>query len=259
VTNVLAGAFGFLGALVAHDLAAQALADQALRPMVGTCPGCGEVRGWARARCAKCGRRVGREIIVVLVSVVFAIAFANTVGARWALVAYLGFLTLTLALGITDIDSLRIVDRLNLRGSLFVIAALGVTSLIDGSGDDFLRALLGGAIYFLGTNLLFLVAGGRGFGYGDVKLSVQLGVFTSYISWGTLGWSVLITALIGGLLSLVVLAASAIARMRARRKTAGATEGGIREAMRAELPYGPSMILGAWLAIALAGLGAFPI
>jgi prepilin signal peptidase PulO-like enzyme (type II secretory pathway) len=47
--------------------------------------------------------------------------------------------------------------------------------------------------------------------------------------------------------------------MRARRKTAGATEGGIREAMRAELPYGPSMILGAWLAIALAGLGAFPI
>jgi hypothetical protein len=29
--------------------------------------------------------------------------------------------------------------------------------------------------------------------------------------------------------------------------------------MRAELPYGPAMIVGSWLAIALAGLGAFPI
>jgi prepilin signal peptidase PulO-like enzyme (type II secretory pathway) len=29
--------------------------------------------------------------------------------------------------------------------------------------------------------------------------------------------------------------------------------------MRTEVPYGPAMILGAWAAIILAGLGAFPI
>jgi hypothetical protein len=29
--------------------------------------------------------------------------------------------------------------------------------------------------------------------------------------------------------------------------------------MKVELPYGPSMILGAWISITLAGLGAFPI
>ena len=33
----------------------------------------------------------------------------------------------------------------------------------------------------------------------------------------------------------------------------------VRDAMRAELPYGPPMILGAWVAIVLVGLGAFPI
>jgi hypothetical protein len=29
--------------------------------------------------------------------------------------------------------------------------------------------------------------------------------------------------------------------------------------MKVELPYGPSMILGSWIAIAVVGLGAFPI
>jgi hypothetical protein len=33
----------------------------------------------------------------------------------------------------------------------------------------------------------------------------------------------------------------------------------MREVMKAEVPYGPAMILGAWAAIALAGLGAFAL
>ncbi|GEM_PF-750509 len=257
--NILAGAFGFLGALIAHDLAAQTLSEKPLRPLAGTCPNCGNGRGWARPVCGDCGRRVGRELLVVVISVAFAVGFANTTGPDWALAAYLGFLTLTLALGITDIDALRIVDRLNLRGSFAVIGALGLAALLDGSGGDFIRGLLGGAAYFAGTNLVFLMAGGRGFGYGDVKLSVQLGVFTAYFSWGTLGWAVFTTALIGGLLSLIVLFVGVVAKARSRRAPGGQAEQSIRDAMRVELPYGPSMILGAWIAIVLAGLGAFPL
>jgi leader peptidase (prepilin peptidase)/N-methyltransferase len=193
------------------------------------------------------------------VSVVFSVGFANTIGWRWALVAYLGFLTLTLALAITDLDSLRIVDRLNLRGSAAVIAALGLSSLADGTGPAFLRGLLGALAYFAGTNLLFLLVGGRGFGYGDVKISAQLGVFTAFISWGALGWAVLITALVGGLASIAVLIAGGVARVRARRTTPSEPAPTIRQAMRVELPYGPAMILGSWISIALAGLGAFPV
>jgi leader peptidase (prepilin peptidase)/N-methyltransferase len=259
VTNVLAGAFGFLGALIAHDLAAQVLGDLPLRPLTGTCPGCGKTRGWGRLTCPHCGRRIGRELIVVALGVGFALSFANALGPVWALVAYLGFLPLTLALGITDVDALRIVDRLNLRGTIVVVAALGLGALADGSGAAFLRAILGGAAYFVGTNLVFLLVGGRGFGYGDVKLSVQLGVFTAYLSWGTLGWGVFLTALIGGVLSLLVVLGAALKRMLARGRDLETPEPSIREAMKVELPYGPSMILGSWIAITLAGLGAFPI
>jgi leader peptidase (prepilin peptidase)/N-methyltransferase len=90
-----------------------------------------------------------------------------------------------------------------------------------------------------------------------VKLSVQLGVFTSYLSWGTLGWAVFLTALIGGLLSIAVLAAGMA--NGARRRRAGENDTSIRGVMKTEVPYGPAMILGAWLAIILAGLGAFEL
>ena len=257
MNNIIAGAFGFLGALIAHDLAAQALLDLPLRPLVGTCPECGTRRGWLTFVCPSCGRQVGREVLVIVVGVAVAVGFANTLGPTWALIPYLGFLWLTLALGITDVDAFRIVDRLNLRGTIILVVALGAASLAEGSGGAWIRAVLGGLAYFAGTNLVFLLVKGRGFGYGDVKLSAQLGVFTAYMSWGTLGWSVFLTALIGGLLSILVLAAGLLARSRQSR--AGTPEVTVRDAMRAEVPYGPAMILGAWVAIILVGLGAFPI
>jgi prepilin signal peptidase PulO-like enzyme (type II secretory pathway) len=257
VNNIIAGAFGFLGALVAHDLAAQALLDLPLRPLVGTCPKCGTRRGWLTVRCHSCGRRIGREILLIGVGIAFAVGFANTLGPVWALIPYVGFLWLTLALGITDIDAFRIVDRLNIRGTVVLVLALGAASLADANGEAWVRAVLGGLAYFAGTNLVFLLVRGRGFGYGDVKLSAQLGVFTAYLSWGTLGWSVFLTALIGGVISIAALGAGLVARSRERRT--GGQAGSVRDAMRAEVPYGPAMILGAWVAIVLVGLGAFPI
>jgi len=257
VNNFIAGAFGFLGALVAHDLAAQALLDLPLRPLTGTCPQCGTRKGWLAARCPSCARPIGREILLIGVGIAVAFGFANTIGPAWALIPYIGFLWLTLALGITDIDAFRIVDRLNIRGTVVLVLALGVASLADASGGAWVRAVLGGLAYFAGTNLMFLLVRGRGFGYGDVKLSAQLGVFSAYLSWGTLGWSVFLTALIGGVLSLGVLVAGLVGRSRQRK--AGGAEMTVRDAMRAEVPYGPPMILGAWVAIVLVGLGAIPI
>jgi len=257
VNNFIAGAFGFLGALVAHDLAAQALLDLPLHPLTGICPRCGTRRGWLAARCPSCGRRIGREILLIGVGIGVAVGFANTIGPAWALIPYIGFLWLTLALGLTDIDAFRIVDRLNIRGTVVLVLALGAASLADSDGEAWVRAVLGGLAYFAGTNLVFLLVRGRGFGYGDVKLSAQLGVFTAYLSWGTLGWSVFLTALIGGVLSIGVLAAGLVGRSRQRK--AGGAEVTVRDAMQAELPYGPPMILGAWVAIVLVGLGAFPI
>lgn len=178
--------------------------------------------------------------MIAVISGLVAWGFANTVGVTPILVPYLGFLLLSMALLVTDLEELRIVDRLNLRGSAVLALVLGGTALIESDWTALLRGLGGAAAYFAGSTLVWLAVKGRGFGAGDVKLSAQLGLFCAFISWGTLGWAVFATAVFGGVIAVIMLLL-----------------GGAR--MKTELPYGPPMILGAWLAIILAGLGTFPI
>lgn len=182
---------------------------------------------------------VWRELVFAVVGCLTAMAFALSVGFDWELPAYLAFLTLTLALVATDLDAFRIVDRLNMPGSVVVSTLLAVGALIEGHLDWLLRGLGAAAVYFLGALILFVLARGRGFGAGDVKLAPQLGLFTGYLGWGVLGRAVFVMALIGGVVALVLIFSG-----KAGRKT--------------ELPYGPPMILGAWTAIAMVGVGAIP-
>ena len=181
-----------------------------------------------------------REVVVAIAAALVALGFLHTLGWSWLLVPYLTFLLLTMALVVTDLEAFRIVDRLNLRGTagLFVLLALATAAI--GDWGDLARGLGGAAAYFAGASLLFLLVRGRGFGAGDVKLAVQLGLFTAYLGWSVLGWAVFGTALIGGVVALILIVGGA-----ASRKT--------------ELPYGPPMILGAWTAIVMVGVGAIPI
>lgn len=237
MTVTLAALAGALLGLIAHDLAAQALNGGPLRPLVGTCPECGHSRGWMRSKCPDCGRHPRREFGVALTTALVAVGFVNAIGVGWLLLPFAGFLLLTASLMLTDIDDMRIVDRLNLRGSALLVVALGVTSLATDQLPAFWRGLGGGAAYFAGSLLLFVLARGNGFGAGDVKLAPMLGVFTAYFSWTTLARSVFATAFIGGILAVAVLVFS-----EAKRDT--------------ELPYGPAMILGAWLSIISVGISA---
>lgn len=186
------------------------------------------------------------------------VGFYTAVGDGWVLIPYFGFLVLSLALSLTDIDAMRIVNRLNIGGTALLAAGLAAAAWIDGSGDSLGRAFLGAVTYFALTNLMFLAARGRAFGYGDVKLSVQLGLFTAFLSWSTLIWSVFLMAVIGGVLSIAVVAAGLARRARYRGTDAADRTPGLKETMRRELPYGPAMIGGAWLAIYLVGSGTLP-
>jgi leader peptidase (prepilin peptidase)/N-methyltransferase len=241
MTTVLVGVLGFAIGLAAHDLAIQGLTDERpLRPFIGSCPECGLSRGWTHVHCVNCGRSVQREPIVAAVSALVAMGFARGFGLDWLLFPYLGFLLLSMALLVTDLEEFRIVDRLNLRGSAILTVFLAIVALFTGEYTELIRALLGAGAYFTGATLVWLLARGRGFGAGDVKLAPVLGLFTAFVSWGTLGWAVFATALIGGVLAFVMIAFGA-----AKMKT--------------ELPYGPPMIIGAWMAIVLAGIGTFPV
>lgn len=169
-----------------------------------------------------------------------AVGFFSAIGWNPVMVPYLGFLVLTTALIVTDLEEFRIVDRLNLPGSVILAILLLGAAAATGEWDRLLRGLGGAAAYFVGVSLLFLLARGQGFGAGDVKLAPQLGLFTAYLGWSVLGWAVFATAVIGGLVAVVMMIAGA-----AGRKT--------------ELPYGPPMVLGAWTAIVMVGVGAVPI
>lgn len=239
--TLIAGVFGFFIGLAAHDIAVQALTDtEPLRPGSGTCPQCLHRRGWLRLRCPECGRHVQREPVVAVVTALFGAGLYNLIGANWALIPFFGFMLLTAALMVSDLEEFRIVDRLNIRGSAILAVTLALAALADGTLDAMLRGLGGAVAYFAGATVLFLVAGGRGFGAGDVKLAPVLGLFTTYISWGVLAWSVFATAVIGGVIAFGMIIAGA-----AKMKT--------------ELPYGPPMIIGSWVALVLAGLGSIPI
>lgn len=176
-----------------------------------------------------------------------------TRAAPEALLGYLGFVGLSLALVLTDLDAMRIVDRLNLRGTVLLAGLLGIGAVVSSALPELGRALLGALAYFIGANLMFLLARGKGFGYGDVKLSLLLGMFTAYVSWGTLGWALLITALVGGVVSIAVLVWGVLGMWR--RRPDGAR---LSDVLHKEVPYGPAMVAGAWAAITLAGLGMFP-
>jgi leader peptidase (prepilin peptidase) / N-methyltransferase len=241
VTYLFVGAVGFLLGLSAHDLALQSLREETpLRPLKGVCRQCGHERGWTRWRCPSCGTNVARELAVAIISTLVAIGFLHTLSPGWVLGAYLAFAGLSMALVVTDIEAFRIVDRLNLPGTVVVALLLTGAAVVSGEADSLLRALGGAAAYFAGASMLFIMVRGNGFGAGDVKLAPQLGLFTAYLGWGVLGWAVFATAVIGGVLAVVALVAGG-----ADRKT--------------ELPYGPPMILGAWAAVVLVGVGAIPI
>ncbi|MGH8875210.1 MAG: prepilin peptidase [Acidimicrobiia bacterium] len=183
-------------------------------------------------RCRDCGRPI--PIRYPIVEAATAALFALTVwiiGLLWALPAYLWFVAVTLALVLTDLDHKRIPNRILYPGTIVALALLAGGALLDGAAQSLPRALLGGAGYFAGLFLLALVARG-GFGMGDVKLAFLLGLFAAFRSWETLAASVLLAFGAGGTIAIALLVSG-------------------RRGRKDEIPFGPSLVVGSWLGVAV--------
>jgi leader peptidase (prepilin peptidase) / N-methyltransferase len=203
------------------------------RPFDGPSPRCETCEHPMRPLAMRCpsGHRVrARQPWTWLATAtVFAAAGVVTSGEGWLLPAYLVLATTTIVLLVTDIDHKLIPNRV-LYPSTAVFAVLLVAgALAESRTDRLLPALLGALGYFGALFAVYLVARG-GFGFGDVKLAVLLGAATAFQSQRTVLLAVFFTGVIGGIPAILLLVSR-----RARGQD--------------EMPYGPPMLAGAWVAL----------
>lgn len=212
--------------------------ESVVRPP-SACPGCGAairsrdnvpVLSWLllRGRCRDCSAPISARypLVELLTGALFAL-MAVKFGLSAALPAYLYLAAVGVALALIDLDVKRLPDALTLPSYVVGFVLLGLASLDD--GPALLRALLGAAaMYAVYFALAFAYPAGMGF--GDVKLSGVLGLYTAWLGWDVWGAGLLLGFLLGGLFGIGL-----ILLKRGGRKTA--------------IPFGPFMLIGALAAI----------
>lgn len=194
-----------------------------------------------RGRCAACGGPISARYPLVEAATALAfLAVVWIVGDRAStvdpagvvsLVAYLYLAAISIALALIDLDTHRLPNAIVLPSYVVIALLFVVAWLLGAPGESLLRAALSGAALFAFYALLRAVRPG-GMGGGDVKLAGVLGMALGWIGWGALAVGAFAAFVLGGVFGLAL-----IATRRATRRTA--------------VPFGPWMIAGAWIGIAV--------
>lgn len=205
------------------------------------CPACGgqikpydnvPVLSWLllRGKCRACGTRISvRYPLVELGTGALFAVMAVRFGADWVLPAYLYLAAVGVALAMIDLDCKRLPDVLTLPSYPVAVVLLGGAALLGSDSGGWVRALLGAAAMFaLYFGLCFAYPAGMGF--GDVKLSGVLGLYTAWLGWGVWAVGLFLGFFLGGLFGIMLIAVK-----RGGRKTA--------------VPFGPFMLLGVLIAV----------
>lgn len=184
-----------------------------------------------RGKCRDCGEPISARYPVVeaLTGLLFVVTVL-IIGVAWVLPAYLWFAAVTMVLILTDLDHKRIPNRILYPGTVVGLVLLAGGALLDGGAGDLGRGAMGGVFYFSALFVLALIARG-GFGFGDVKLAFMLGLFLAFRGWEHLLVGIFLAFFIGGVIALALL----LTRKKGRKDA---------------VPFGPSLVLGAWTGIA---------
>ena len=117
---------------------------------------------------------------VIATAVIFALS-ALVVGPRWQLIPVLLFASFLIALSVIDIVRYRLPDRLTFPAFTVSIIAIAALSNLGDAGDHVLRAIFAALGYFLIMFVFNIIAPG-GLAFGDVKLSLLLGLFLGWVA-----------------------------------------------------------------------------
>ncbi|MDG6102235.1 prepilin peptidase [Dactylosporangium aurantiacum] len=214
--------------------------ESLLRP-ASHCPQCtAPVRPWhnvpllgwllLRGRCADCAAPISvRYPLVELGTATLFVAVAARFGWSAALPAWLYLAAIAVALALIDLDVLRLPNAIVLPSYLVVPTLFLPAVILERDWSSGLRGLVGMAVLFTFYLLLSVVYPG-GMGFGDVKLAGVLGLYLGWLGWAPLAVGTLAAFLLGGVTGIALMAGG-----RAGRKTA--------------LPFGPSMLAGALVAL----------
>jgi leader peptidase (prepilin peptidase)/N-methyltransferase len=176
---------------------------------------------------------------IAVITVLFGALVAGVLlltGVRPAAVALCWAAGAGVLLAAVDLAVHRLPDRVLLPAVVAGGTALLVDAGATGSWPALVRALSAAAVAFA-LAAAARVASPEGLGFGDVKLLGLIGLLLGWAGWGVLLAGVLLGLLTGAAVSLLL-----VATRRAGWRTA--------------VPFGPPLLAGAALALALGGSGA---
>ena len=263
VVVAFCGAFGLLIGSFLNVVAYRVPAGRSIVSPPSACPNCNApIRGFdnipvlswlvLRGRCRDCRTSISMRyplvelatgIFFTIVAVVFwpipsaAAADQQTSQAQVAsiltLVAFLYLAAVSVVLALIDLDTHRLPNSIVLPSYIVGAVLLVATALLGADGGALVRLGVGMVALFTLSLALGLVYPG-GMGFGDIKLAGVLGLYLGFLGWGQLIVGAFSAFLIGGVVALVLLALR-----RANR--------------RSGIPFGPSMLAGAWVGILFGG------
>ncbi len=192
-----------------------------------------------RGRCRSCGERIPVVVLLVELAVptLFALAFWR-LGWSWALLPVAVLIPPAVALAVIDLRTLIVPTRIIWPTFFVEVAACALAAGLLGRWDLLVGCAVGLAV-FAGPLFAIWFIHPRGMGFGDVRLAVLVGWTTGFYADGSVGGALLLTA-VALFLSAVLGVVIGIGALGARGR-------------RAQVPFGPSIVLGAYLTILFAG------
>jgi leader peptidase (prepilin peptidase)/N-methyltransferase len=189
------------------------------------------------ARCERCPGPYGPGTLTLpVVSALLCAALGVATGPRPELLVWLLVTPVGVLLAAVDLRVHRLPDVLTLPLAPTALVLLGVAALLPEHAGSWTGALLG-ALAMSGGFLVLHLISPAGMGFGDVKLALTAGAVLGWYGWGAVLLGAFLGFLLGGLhgLALIVLR---------------------RGGRRTEMPFGPCLLLGAYLALLAAARAA---
>jgi len=188
-----------------------------------SCPSCGApirvrdnipVVSWLllKGRCRDCHAPISARY--PLVELACAGLFAGTAarfGYRWDLPAYLVFFAGLLALSCIDVERLRLPKKIVYPLTILVTALLLMAAAVTGAWHDFaigVACALGWFVVFFAMNLI----SSRLLGFGDVRLSLVLGMALGWLGIGYVLLGFFAANLIGAIVGITLIATKHMGR-----------------------------------------------